>query len=673
MKKKLLIIGTISILITISFSGCQENKNSNTNSGPEEFTVNELGGIVNAVSEKVTFSVSAGAVTGQQTLTAQPATDLPSDPVYVPGTAYEFGPNGFQFEHPVQLTITYDESMIPAVVQEKYLMLAKLVDNAWKIIDDSTVDTAKHTVTGTISGFSKFGVVQDSAKVRIQPIAATCAPTGITELVSRLLGYPAGYQPQYQWNGTTTYGHIVIDPADYSKVTYVAKPDAQENGVDTIRLQVLGIFADENHPEGTPYVWGEATATVTIQKTTVKIEPSTTSCVPGDTVDFTAVVSNPPTYTLQYIWSCSNTNGKLVNVDPSKNSVSFIANSDAIEGGTDTLKVELWSTFTDQYHDKGTTYKWAEITATITIQKLSLSLNPTSTECPPGGQVEFNATVKNPPPNYVFAYKWTCTNKYGTLDSIAPNSHTISYVANTSALDGGKDTVKIELWTNFGQGNAYKWAEATATVTINKLSLSIDPASAECAPRGQKTFTAITEDLPPNYTFEYRWTCSNNNGNLVSAAPDNHSITYVANDDATNGSMDTIKLELWTTFTDTGYTYKWTETTATVQITTAPEMLYMLRNSERKSFMASGSSWEIFVNNKMVYSPEGGFYARTGDQLRISCNLKGAAGPEWNWDIYLYEEGRLLVSGSEIPDDIEFTINGTSYSEGQGFVKTFII
>jgi hypothetical protein len=160
---------------------------------------------------------------------------------------------------------------------------------------------------------------------------------------------------------------------------------------------------------------------------------------------------------------------------------------------------------------------------------------------------------------------------------------------------------------------------------------------------------------------------------LVSAAPDNHSITYVANDDATDGSIDTIKLELWTTFTDTGNAYKWTEATATVHITTAPETLCMLRNSERKSFMASGSSWEIFVNNKMVYSPSGGFYARTGDQLRIICNLKGAAGPEWNWDIYLYEEGRLLVSGSEIPDDIEFTINGTSYSEGQGFVKTFII
>jgi hypothetical protein len=661
MKNKLLSFGIIAILLIVGLSGCQDKKSDTTNADQEEFMVNELGGAVSAFNEKVVFTVPSGAVTEQKTFTAKVAENIPSDEGYVTDTAYEFGPNGFQFQQLVRLTITYDPKKIPAGAQESYLMLAKLVSGSWQIINDSSADTSAHRVTATINSFSSYGVVMDSEKVRIMPYATTCAAGGVTELEARLLGYPAGYEPQYTWTFSGTNGRIVIDPADYSKVTYVANGDATENGVDTTHLEVGAIFADEAHAEGTPYVWGEATATITIKKTKVEIEPTTASCAPDETVGFTAVISNPPTYTIQYIWTCPGTNGVLLGVDPSKNTVSYKANSGALEGGTDTIKVELWTTFIDEYHEKGTTYKWAEATATLTIQKLSFSITPTTAECPPGGDVDFTATVKNAPADYVFLYKWTCSCKYGTLEGVTPNYHLMTYTANDAAIDGGTDTIKVELWTNFGQGNAYKWAEATATVTIQKLTVSIDPTDTECTPGGQKEFTALAQNLPSSYEFEFKWTCSNNNGKITSDSDENTSVWYTANTGAKNGSIDTITLEVWTTFDYTGNSYKWAEATATVHINVAPLTEYSLVDAKGGEPTASGSSWVIVVVGRGMIDTHS-FLARPGEQLRLICYDRGYE--DWARDVYLKHgtSMKLLVTWDELPID-----------DDPNFDKTFIL
>ncbi len=652
MSRNGIAISMIFLIVIVGLSGCQEKENKATNMNQEEFSVNELGGTISVLDEEVVFTVPSGAVDEQTTLTAKTAENLPSDENYVTGTAFEFGPDGFQFDQPVELTITYDPNNIPAGAQESYLMLAKLVSGSWQIINDSSADIITHAVTGTINGFSKYGVVMDTEKVRITPNAATCAAAGTVVFEARLLGYPAGYEPQYTWMYLGTNGRIVIDPADYSKVTYVANGDATENGVDTITLEVGATFADESHEEGTPYVWGQATATVTIQKTTVEIQPSPASCAPGETIGFTAVVSNPPDYTFQYIWTSPGTNGELVGVDPSKNTVSYKADSGAIEGGTDTIKVELWTTFVDDYHEKGGTHKWAEATATITIQKLSLSINPTTIECPPGGDVDFTATVTNAPTDYVFSYTWTCSCTYGALENA--NDRFRTYTANDAATDGGTDTITVELWSNFGGANQYKWAEATATVSIKKLTVSIDPEDAECTPGGQKKFTALVQNLPSSYEFEFRWECSNNNGGITSDTYENLSVWYTANADATNGSSDTITLEVWTTF-ENGNSYKWADAIATVHINVAPLTEYSLVDETGGEPTASGSSWFIVVVGRGWIDPHS-FQARPGEQLRLICYDRGYE--DWARDVYLKKGTtmKLLVTWEELPtgDDPDF-------------------
>jgi hypothetical protein len=253
MKTKLIAIGIIILLSTVTFSGCQEK--SKTSTGREEFSVNENQNVITTANVHVVVEIPTGALSTQTTITVEPATNLPTNSTYVLDTAYTFGPDGLQFQQPVTLSIAYDDGKIPTDISAGSLKLAKLVSGTWQILSDSHVNTTSHTVKGTITGFSSYGVVGNSARVSISPASPTCPPTGQVVFVAELFGYPAAYQPPYTWTCTQNSGHIIIDPADYSKVTYVARGDATENSMDTISLEVGATFADETHAEGTLYTW----------------------------------------------------------------------------------------------------------------------------------------------------------------------------------------------------------------------------------------------------------------------------------------------------------------------------------------------------------------------------------------------------------------------------------
>jgi len=646
MKNKIISVGIIFVLLAVAFSGCEEK--SITSTSQEKFSVNQNQNVINAANVHVVVEIPVGALTTQTTITVEPATNLPTNSTYVLDTAYTFGPDGLQFQQPVTLSIAYDDGKIPVDIFAESLKLAKLVSGTWQIISDSYVNTTSHTVKGTITSFSTYGVVGNNEKVSISPASATCPPTGQVVFVAELFGYPAAYQPPYTWTCTQNSGHIVIDPADYSKVTYIARGDATENSVDTISLEVGATFADENHAEGTLYTWATATATVTIKETTVSFSPSPATCLPGGQVTLTATVANAPHYTIEYRWSCTNNNGKMADT-VSDTVKTYTANENAIAGSIDTVKIELWTTFAEN----GNTHKWAEATVSITIQKLTMSITPSTAQVPPGGLVSFTAVAQNLPPNYEFVYKWTCTNQYGTTVSGAIDDHIMTYVASETALDGGSDTLKVELWQIVNGQEIYKWAEASATVTIQKLSLSIDPTTAECPQSGQVQFTALLEDFPQTYDYEFRWTCTNNNGELVADSSDNNTIYYAANANAVDGGIDTVTVELWTVFEDADHVktpYKWADATATVTITTSPLTEYSLVDAKGGEPTASGSSWVFVVVGRGAIDTHS-FFARPGEQLRLICYDRGYE--DWARDVYLKKgtSMKLLVTWDELPHD----------------------
>jgi len=74
------------------------------------------------------------------------------------GKAYKFGPEDFQFNKPVAISITYAPDDMPAGAEDRDLALGRESGGQWKEVSDSAVDTTNHTISGSATGFSSYGV-----------------------------------------------------------------------------------------------------------------------------------------------------------------------------------------------------------------------------------------------------------------------------------------------------------------------------------------------------------------------------------------------------------------------------------------------------------------------------------------------------------------------------------
>ncbi len=117
------------------------------------------GGTVSAFGGAVTLVIPAGALTAQTGITVVAATGFPADPGIVPGSTFDFGPDGTSFAEPALLTIRYDPAAIPSGGDESSLVLGHVVNGVWTIVAGSAVDVETHTVSGAITGFSVYGVM----------------------------------------------------------------------------------------------------------------------------------------------------------------------------------------------------------------------------------------------------------------------------------------------------------------------------------------------------------------------------------------------------------------------------------------------------------------------------------------------------------------------------------
>jgi hypothetical protein len=130
----------------------------------EEGTVQRAGpegAVIELADGKVTLDVPAGAVSEEVILTATPTTDVPMDgPPIVPGTAFDFGPDGIVFDRPIFMTIAYDPAVLPPGVIESELRIHKVVDGEFQQQNAGLVDLENHTVSAEVDGFSVFVVIE---------------------------------------------------------------------------------------------------------------------------------------------------------------------------------------------------------------------------------------------------------------------------------------------------------------------------------------------------------------------------------------------------------------------------------------------------------------------------------------------------------------------------------
>ncbi|MEK7704150.1 MAG: hypothetical protein AAB426_04265, partial [Myxococcota bacterium] len=72
------------------------------------------------------------------------------------GRVFDFGPDGTQFQEPIELRISYDPDLVQG--DPRRLRLFKLHAEGWRVLPGSSVDTELHIVRGTISSFSIYGI-----------------------------------------------------------------------------------------------------------------------------------------------------------------------------------------------------------------------------------------------------------------------------------------------------------------------------------------------------------------------------------------------------------------------------------------------------------------------------------------------------------------------------------
>lgn len=107
----------------------------------------------------VKLDVPAGALAQPVFITAIPATQLPPSPPVVPGSAWDFGPDGLAFQQPVLMTLSYDPALLPAGSDENELRIHKLENGVYTQLNAGVVDVASNTVSAPVNGFSVYVIL----------------------------------------------------------------------------------------------------------------------------------------------------------------------------------------------------------------------------------------------------------------------------------------------------------------------------------------------------------------------------------------------------------------------------------------------------------------------------------------------------------------------------------
>jgi hypothetical protein len=152
---------------------------------------NPLGEFLNDViaqsyDKQVTLTISKGTIGNNSQgaplswVSIMPVEDYPEPPegVLVIGIPYDFGPDWATFDPPVRITFKYSPASIPEGVDEEKLSLAyyNSVRKEWIILENVSVDTEAHTISGDASHFTCFAILYVPGLVE-EPEPTTTPPT----------------------------------------------------------------------------------------------------------------------------------------------------------------------------------------------------------------------------------------------------------------------------------------------------------------------------------------------------------------------------------------------------------------------------------------------------------------------------------------------------------------
>ncbi len=196
-------------------------------------TIGINGGMFASSDNKVKFEFVPRAVLSDTEIKITPLNSFPSDPRVIPGTVYEFGPDGVLFNGRVEVTITYDPNTLPAGINEKDIVIAKLVNGAWQPAFGSMVDTEANTVSVPVRGFSTYALM-DGKRVNSLTAYVVSSPSADNQFGD--IGSAASYICQNLQSGQQ--GAVIIQKSPVSigtlNITCDVEIRADDNTTTTI-------------------------------------------------------------------------------------------------------------------------------------------------------------------------------------------------------------------------------------------------------------------------------------------------------------------------------------------------------------------------------------------------------------------------------------------------------
>jgi hypothetical protein len=121
-----------------------------------ETPIDESGGDVE-LGEDVKVEIPAGALDEETTITIDPAADVVGA---IPGTVFDFGPDGLEFNVSVKITICYDRANLGAADEALLRLVRLLGGGGFEETDNSDVDLDNHCVFGDVDHFSEFAAAE---------------------------------------------------------------------------------------------------------------------------------------------------------------------------------------------------------------------------------------------------------------------------------------------------------------------------------------------------------------------------------------------------------------------------------------------------------------------------------------------------------------------------------
>lgn len=151
----LLCIATVMPLL---LSGCGGGALSSASgsglSSPSSASISSFGGSLASGTSNLT--VPANAVSSLTTFSIGPTTTYPSDSRLLAGSAYIVGTGGAYLLQPLTLTIQY--STLPTGAVTSSLTMYSVVNNTWKAVSSSTLNTSASTVSATIQSAGTYAI-----------------------------------------------------------------------------------------------------------------------------------------------------------------------------------------------------------------------------------------------------------------------------------------------------------------------------------------------------------------------------------------------------------------------------------------------------------------------------------------------------------------------------------